>query len=228
MHNSTLNLLKKFRILIVEDDPIALEMISFGLKEHFGKLYVAKDGLEGFEIFKKHNVDMILTDIHMPNLNGLEMIKLILQIKPNQNFIVMTSYDSDKNLLDSIKCGALNFIPKPLDIPTLQRFLLLSLTNLKDELKQISPRVSVNFINEAIFLDNKPIFLSAKNHKIFWLLVYNLDKIVSYEVIEDYIYDGENFSKSALYMSIKRLKYELNDLNIENIHSSGYILKASI
>lgn len=158
MHNSTLNLLKKFRILIVEDDAIALEMISFGLKEHFGKLYVAKDGLEGFEIFKKHNVDMILTDIHMPNLNGLEMIKLILQIKPNQNFIVMTSYDSDKNLLDSIKCGALNFIPKPLDIPTLQRFLLLSLTNLKDELKQISPRVSVNFINEAIFLDNKPIF----------------------------------------------------------------------
>ncbi|WP_235611245.1 hypothetical protein [Campylobacter sputorum] len=52
--------------------------------------------------------------------------------------------------------------------------------------------------------------------------------MVSYEVIEDYIYDGENFSKSALYMSIKRLKYELNDLNIENIHSSGYILKASI
>lgn len=155
---SRFDVLQNKSILLVEDDPITLEMISFGLKEHFGKLYVAKDGLEGFEIFKKHNVDMILTDIHMPNLNGLEMIKLILQIKPNQNFIVMTSYDSDKNLLDSIKCGALNFIPKPLDIPTLQRFLLLSLTNLKDELKQISPRVSVNFINEAIFLDNKPIF----------------------------------------------------------------------
>ncbi|WP_089188692.1 response regulator transcription factor [Campylobacter sputorum] len=154
---SRFDVLQNKSILLVEDDPITLEMISFGLKEHF-ELYVAKDGLEGFEIFKKHNVDMILTDIHMPNLNGLEMIKLILQIKPNQNFIVMTSYDSDKNLLDSIKCGALNFIPKPLDIPTLQRFLLLSLTNLKDELKQISPRVSVNFINEAIFLDNKPIF----------------------------------------------------------------------
>ncbi|MBE7358098.1 response regulator transcription factor [Campylobacter sp. RM12327] len=212
--------------MVVEDDEIALSMLELGLKPYCKKLFLARDGLEGLEIFKKNQIDMILTDLHMSNLNGFEMIKIILSIKPNQNFIVMTSYDSDQNFLNSIKHGALNFIRKPLNMLTIQSSLIIALSNIKSEKKQISKRVSVDYSNENIYLDDELVFLSQKNHKIFWLFLYNLNNVVSYELIESYVYNDENFSKNALQMSIKRIKSQLADVKIENISSIGYILKS--
>lgn len=226
MQLSTLKLLENFTIMIVEDDETALSMLELGLKEYCKKLFLARDGLEGLEIFKENQIDMILTDLHMSNLNGFEMIKIILSIKPNQNFIVMTSYDSDQNFLNSIKHGALNFIRKPLNMLTIQSSLIIALSNIKSEKKQISKRVSVDFSSENIYLDDELTFLSQKNHKIFWLFLYNLNNVVSYELIESYVYnDDENFSKNALQMAIKRIKSQLIDIKLENIPSIGYILK---
>ncbi|KAB0581775.1 response regulator [Campylobacter sputorum subsp. sputorum] len=212
--------------MIVEDDETALSMLELGLKPYCKKLFLARDGLEGLEIFKKNQIDMILTDLHMSNLNGFEMIKIILSIKPSQNFIVMTSYDSDQNFLNSIKHGALNFIRKPLNMLTIQSSLIIALSNIKSEKKQISKRVSVDYSNENIYLDDELVFLSQNNHKIFWLFLYNLNNVVSYELIESYVYNDENFSKKALQMSIKRIKSQLVDIKLENISSIGYILKS--
>lgn len=226
MQLSTLKLLENFTIMIVEDDETALSMLELGLKPYCKKLFLARDGLEGLEIFKKNQIDMILTDLHMSNLNGFEMIKIILSIKPSQNFIVMTSYDSDQNFLNSIKHGALNFIRKPLNMLTIQSSLIIALSNIKSEKKQISKRVSVDYSNESIYFDGELVFLSQNNHKIFWLFLYNLNNVVSYELIESYVYNDENFSKKALQMSIKRIKSQLVDIKLENISSIGYILKS--
>lgn len=226
MQLSTLKLLENFTIMIVEDDETALSMLELGLKPYCKKLFLARDGLEGLEIFKKNQIDMILTDLHMSNLNGFEMIKIILSIKPSQNFIVMTSYDSDQNFLNSIKHGALNFIRKPLNMLTIQSSLIIALSNIKSEKKQISKRVSVDYSNESIYFDDELVFLSQNNHKIFCLFLYNLNNVVSYELIESYVYNDENFSKKALQMSIKRIKSQLVDIKLENISSIGYILKS--
>ncbi|WP_228568514.1 response regulator transcription factor [Campylobacter sputorum] len=226
MQLSTLKLLENFTIMIVEDDETALSMLELGLKPYCKKLFLARDGLEGLEIFKKNQIDMILTDLHMSNLNGFEMIKIILSIKPSQNFIVMTSYDSDQNFLNTIKYGALNFIRKPLNMLTIQSSLIIALSNIKSEKKQISKRVSVDYSNESIYFDDELVFLSQNNHKIFWLFLYNLNNVVSYELIESYVYNDENFSKKALQMSIKRIKSQLVDIKLENISSIGYILKS--
>ena len=87
MHTATLNLLKSLSVLVVEDDDIARLMIAQGVKPYCESFYEAKDGFEGFEIFKKQRIDIIVTDIHMPGLNGFEMMKEILtqlsHIKPN-------------------------------------------------------------------------------------------------------------------------------------------------
>lgn len=223
MKQSTLERLSDFSILVVEDDKVARAMIKQGLKKYFKSFYEADDGLMGLEIFKKHKIDMILTDIHMPNLNGFEMIKYIQAIKPNQNFIIMTSYDNDENLLSSLKQGALNFLRKPLDIIELQTSLLLSLSKFITQKKQISKRILIDFKTEMVYLDEKAVFLSHKNHKIFWLLCYNLNNVVYYEIFEQYLYD--EFSIKALQMSILRIKKELPSLMLENIQNIGYILK---
>jgi YesN/AraC family two-component response regulator len=125
MHQTTLNLLKNFSLLVVEDDEIALMMIKQALKPYVGSLYTAKDGFEGLELFKKYRVDMIVTDIHLPGINGFEMIKEIQILKPEQLFIVMTSFDTDQNIIHSMHEGACNFLRKPIDIKELQTALLM-------------------------------------------------------------------------------------------------------
>lgn len=73
---------RNITLLYVEDDEMTLEEISFFLKKYVKKLIVAKNGEEGLELFKEHNPDMVITDIQMPIMNGLEMSKKILEINP--------------------------------------------------------------------------------------------------------------------------------------------------
>jgi DNA-binding response OmpR family regulator len=226
IRKSTLEMLGNFSILVVEDDDVARVMVKQGLKEYFASYYDAKDGLEGLEMFKKHRVDIIVADIHMPRLNGFEMIKEIFALKPAQPFIIITSYDTDQNIVSSIHNGAFSFLRKPLNIQDLQTAILLSLSK-KINQKQIrlSPTVTIDTNKEIIYQNGEPIFLTQTNNKIFWLLCYNLNRVVSYDMIEDYVYYGESVNKSTIHTAILRIKKNLKDVNIENVSNTGYIIK---
>ncbi|XOB62931.1 response regulator [Campylobacterota bacterium DY0563] len=228
MNNNTLNLLNELSILVVEDDEIARIAIKQGIGNHCKRYYEAEDGLEGLEKFKKEQIDIIITDIHMPALNGFDMIEEIRKLKPNQLFIVMTSYDTDENLITSINEGVFSFLRKPLIIEELQTSLLIAKGRLQYTTKQLSSSIKIDYRNEDIFLNNKHIFLSFNNHKIFWLLCYNLGNLVSYEMIEDYIYDCESVNKSTLHNAILRIKHQLPSVIIDNIQNQGYILKTNL
>lgn len=225
MHLHTLNLLNSLSLLVVEDDEIARMTIKQDLKSYCKNFYSATDGLEGLSLFKEHQVDIIVTDIHMPGINGFDMIEEILKLKPEQLFLVMTSYDTDENLIQSMKGGACSFLRKPLNMEELQTALVMSLGRIKYATRTLSENVYIDYQKEMIYLNNKPIFLSHNCNKIFWLLSYNINHLVSYDMVEDYIYDGEIVNKSTLHNSILRIKKQLTTLCIENISNEGYILK---
>lgn len=225
MHQTTLNLLNTFSILVIEDDEIARMMIKQALKPYCESFYEACDGLEGLELFKEHRIDLIVTDIHLPGLNGFEMMKEILTLKPSQLFIVMTSFDTDQNIIHSMHEGACSFLRKPLDIKELQTALLISSSKVTHSLKELSSEINVDYRKELILKNGEPIFLSQKHHKIFWLLCYNQGRLVTYEMFEDYVYAGESINKSVLHVSILRIKQQLGKILIENSVNMGYILK---
>ncbi|MDR1554853.1 MAG: response regulator transcription factor [Campylobacteraceae bacterium] len=227
MRKSTLDILSDFNVLVVEDDSVARVMLKQGLKECFAAYYEAKNGLEGIEVFKKHKIDIIVVDIHLPLLNGFDMIKEILALKPKQPFIIITSYDTDKNILSSIHTGAFSFLKKPIDIEDLQIALMLALSKkIKQKQIKISDDILLDFNKEMIYKDNEPIFLTYVNNKVFWLLCYNLNNLVSYEMIEDYIYGGKSVNKNVIHTVMLRIKKRLGDINIENIPNAGYMLKS--
>ena len=204
-----LKLLKDLTVLIVEDDEIARELLIGGLKPYCLSVWGAGDGLEGLERFKKLAPAIVITDIHMPAMNGFEMMKEMMRIKPVQKFIVFTSYDTDDNLIKSIEHGAASFLKKPVDIAALCR-LLVALTYEKDEkLVRLGPQTSINLAKEKIYKNGEEIYLSFLQNKLFWLFAYNLNKLVSYEMIEEFVYEGEQTSKGAIQNVVLRLKREL-------------------
>ncbi|CZE47555.1 response regulator [Campylobacter geochelonis] len=227
MSNLKLQILKNTSILVVEDDELTRIAISGGLKRYCEAFYMAKDGLEGLEKFKEQRVDIIVTDIHMPNLNGLDMMNEILKLKPSQNFIVITSYDTDENLFESIKKGAISFIKKPILMENLQNSIVMTAVKNEEKILKLSPNVVLNLSKEKIFLNGKEIYLSRLENAIFWLLCYNISSLVSYEMIEDYAYGGKSIKSGTIHTAIARIKKQLDDIEILNLSCLGYMLKTS-
>lgn len=113
--------LKKIDILYVEDDDIAREKLGSILKRLFKNVYLAANGEEGLLIFQKlftnkNPVDLILSDINMPKMSGLEMLEEIREIDKNIPFIFTTARSESENLLQAIKLKVNHYILKPVDI----------------------------------------------------------------------------------------------------------------
>ena len=106
-------------LLYVEDDFQTQENIHFILKEEVKELYQAFNGKDALEFYYKRQPDIIITDINMPDLNGLHFAQSIKEINPKQSIIIISGYDNKDNLLQSIDIGIDHFIPKPLDFELL-------------------------------------------------------------------------------------------------------------
>ena len=120
------NLLKKFTLLYVEDDDVIRVELSQLLTSFFSEVLVAKNGKEGLRTFLENqdDIDLILTDVNMPELNGIEMIKKIRDFDKKIPVIFATAHSDNDFLAEAIKLRVQEYIVKPIDIRN-----LLSLMN---------------------------------------------------------------------------------------------------
>lgn len=102
-------------LLIVEDDPIILRIYHQILGEIVEKVYLAEDGQKGFESYLTIKPDLILTDIKMPVMNGLDMVKKINEEDKSQRVIVMSAYGESRYYLKAIESGVNGFLLKPIN-----------------------------------------------------------------------------------------------------------------
>jgi len=113
--------LKNITILYVEDDLLVREQTEKILKKLFKKVYVAVDGKEGLELYKEFisNIDVVVTDINMPNMNGLDMIKEINNLNKSIPTIVTTAHSDSHNLIKAIDINVDKYITKPIQVKEL-------------------------------------------------------------------------------------------------------------
>lgn len=114
-------LLKRLKVLYVEDDTHIRNELSALLSNFFGKVYTAGDGVEGLEIFLKNrdDIDVIISDINMPKLTGIEMLKKIREIDAKLPVMFATAYSDNEFLSEAIKLKVFDYIIKPIDIRNL-------------------------------------------------------------------------------------------------------------
>jgi len=113
--------LKTITLLYVEDDILIREQTNKILTKLFKKVFCAYDGQNGLEIFKENGkeIDVIVTDINMPNLNGLEMIRAINKLQSSLPTIVTTAHTDSSYLIDAIDLNVDKYISKPIQIKDL-------------------------------------------------------------------------------------------------------------
>ena len=110
---------KNLTVLYVEDD-ISKEVTAKLLEEIFATVDIASDGLEGLskynEYYQTHNLfyDVVISDINMPKMNGVELSKNIFEINDKQELVIVSAYNDPRNLIDLLNIGVSSFIQKPM------------------------------------------------------------------------------------------------------------------
>jgi len=129
--------LKNISVLYVEDNHEIAEEIVFFLEPMVKKLLCAYNGKEGLELFKKYKPDIIITDIQMPILNGIDMINEIRKVDTNIPIIITTAFNEPNYLLQAIDMDVDKYLMKPIQIKKLKN-VLLDITEQKYEKEQLS------------------------------------------------------------------------------------------
>ncbi|WP_315121771.1 Na-translocating system protein MpsC family protein [uncultured Clostridium sp.] len=107
--------MNNIKLLYVEDEEITRIINKKILKEFVGKLFIAKDGEEGLQLFMKHRPQIVISDLRMPNMNGLEMIKKIREIDQECGIIINTEIEDIEYILESVDIGIDKYLVKPIE-----------------------------------------------------------------------------------------------------------------
>jgi YesN/AraC family two-component response regulator len=107
--------------LYVEDDPVTRNIMEkiFHLKLPGVSLHVAENGRVGLELYKKHAPEIVITDVNMPVMDGIEMAAEIKSVNPGAIIIAISAYSNTEYLLNSIEIGINHYVLKPIDFDKL-------------------------------------------------------------------------------------------------------------
>jgi DNA-binding response OmpR family regulator len=216
--------LKNSTILYIEDDDITRGNISSFLQRKCENFYSAVDGKEGLEFFEKYQPDIIITDIEMPNLDGLSMAKKIRKQSASTQIIITTAYTSQEYLLEAVNLQLIKYIVKPISLPKLNEALTSCEDFLEEDIstkKYLETDTFYDIYTKELIKDNQIISLSKNERTLIDLLIKNHPAPTSYEAIETNVYEFAS-SKNAIKLLVKSLRNKINKEAISNVSGLGY------
>jgi len=221
-------ILKKSSILLAEDDESVRESFKRVLLLFVNHVYSAKDGEEALKLYEKHNPDIIITDIKMPKMNGLEFIKKIRESDHDTPVIVTSAYTDQDFLLESIKLSLVEYVVKPIKESDLDRLLKECVKALEKKSKtiiELSSTCMYDYDNKILTCNDKKIVLTHKEVELFEILLAHRGSLVTKYAIEDKLYIYEEAPPSALKNLVFKLRKKIGDDIIKTVNKLGYIIE---
>jgi len=155
--NDILKYSKELSLLYVEDDIELQYQTNELLSVLFKSVKTADDGVQALELFTQENFDLLITDIKMPNMDGIELIKRIREINPTQSIIITSAYNDSENLLRFINIGIQHFIIKPINFTSFQETLYKSSKNIVNDKLIESYRKNLETTNNELNAKNSEL-----------------------------------------------------------------------
>lgn len=210
-------LCENYSLLYVEDDKDIAKVFLSYLKKLFNVIEYQENGKKGLVAYREREFDLVITDIQMPLMDGLEMASKIKNINQNQNILFVSAYSDNYKLLESIKIGVDGYILKPVDYDNLNSVLYKTLYKIKkmesaDIYKNSLEKLVNKKTSENLFLKNEKI----KNYeKTLYALI---------EIIESRdAYTGKHSLRVANYAKKIAKEVNLDDITCEEIFKAGML-----
>ena len=218
---------KKYNLtlLYIEDEPFILKNAVEFLSDYFLEVYKAQNGKKALQIYKEKNPDIIITDIQMPHMDGLEFCREVRKTDETTPIIITTAFANQEYLLQAIELNLVKYLIKPLDEESLLGALDLceqKISKRDKSVVRLSQKHYFDSFNKTLFYDDELVKLTSNELGLLQLLVEKKDRIISYKEIENYVYDGEYMSEDALKSLIKSLRKKITKSSIQNHSKLGY------
>lgn len=220
---------KEIKILLVDDEPDILEIIGYNLSQEGYQIVTAKNGREAIAKAKKELPQLIIMDVMMPEMDGMEACENIRKIPELSHTIItfLTARSEDYSQVAGFDAGADDYIAKPIKPKLLVSKVKALLRRLK-ETEQNSETLNVGGIEinrEAykIIKDEKEIVLPRKEFELFYLLASKPGKVFTREEILDKVWGNEVIvGGRTIDVHIRKLREKIGDELFKTIKGVGY------
>jgi two-component system copper resistance phosphate regulon response regulator CusR len=221
-------------LLLVEDEPNVVSIISRGLSDEGFTVSIAPDGLIGKQMALENQFDLIMLDIMLPGINGLELCKIIKEQKPNTPIIMLTALGTTENVVNGLDNGADDYLIKPFKFAELFARIRMLLRRYhgvvsQDQIITVAD-LQVNLSAKTVKRNQQEIVLTATEYRLLEYMAKNRSKILSRIDILENVWDIDfNLGTNVVDVYVNYLRKKI-DKNTDQklIHTAvglGYILK---
>jgi two-component system, OmpR family, alkaline phosphatase synthesis response regulator PhoP len=220
----------KQKILIVDDEPDILELIEYNLKKEGYQVFTASNGLEAIQAAKKNLPDLIVLDIMMPKLDGIETCRQLRAMPDFKNtfMVFLTARSEEYSEISGFNVGADDYIAKPIKPRALiSRINAILRRNTMSE-NEIENKLEIGDLvidREAylVFQKGKKIVLAKKEFELLYLLASKPAKVFTREVILNNIWeDSVVVTNRTIDVHIRKLREKLGDEYVTTVKGVGY------
>ena len=221
---------KDIRILLVDDEPDILEIVSYNLSSEGYQVFTAKNGVDGVAKAKKKNPHLIILDVMMPEMDGIEACEVIRRTPGLENTIItfLTARGEDYSQVAGFDAGADDYITKPIKPKVLVSKVKALLRRLKeeenpaDDIMKVGDLV-INREEYKIVNKGKEIVLPRKEFELLALLASKPNKVFKREVILDKVWGQEVVvGGRTIDVHIRKLREKIGDDHFKTIKGVGY------
>ena len=219
--------LKSLKVLLVEDEEKLALLLKRAIGESFYSFLVAKDGVEGLELYKKISPDIIITDIMMPNKTGLEMAKEIKKLDPKSNIIILSAYSEVDKFLGAIDVGVMKYFIKPFDPDEVLEYIASLEESIGEQFIEVYGEFRFNKTTKGLYKNNRYVPLSKKEVAFLEMLLQDTqtnNSVVSYDKIKKKLWGKEDVSDERLRTFVKRFREKTSKELVTNVKAQGYRL----
>ena len=219
----------EYSVLFVEDEAILRKNYTLYLNMIFDTVYEASDGKEAYRIYKEKNVDILIVDISIPKLNGLELLEKIREQDHSTKAIVLTAHKEHNFLHQATRLKLTEYLLKPVSrvalksaidkaIEELRNFSTINIKN-----RVLADNYQWNYTHEELTCNGRVIPLTNKEKIVFSLFMENINTTISKDQLIYTIWDDYKESHEASLKTIlAKLRKKLPPGLISNVHGVGY------
>ncbi|WP_411028984.1 response regulator transcription factor [Spongiimicrobium sp. 3-5] len=221
---------KDIKILLVDDEPDILEIVNYNLSAEGYQVFTAKNGLEGVAKAKKKLPHLIVLDVMMPEMDGIEACEIMRRTPGLENTIItfLTARGEDYSQVAGFDAGADDYITKPIKPKVLVSKVKALLRRLKEDNAETEDIVKVGNIvinREEYKIENngKEIILPRKEFELLALLTSKPSKVFKREVILDKVWGNEVVvGGRTIDVHIRKLREKIGDNHFKTVKGVGY------
>jgi DNA-binding response OmpR family regulator len=223
------------KVLIIEDNARVSALLKRGLESQGYQIYISEDAEDALVMVERISFDLVITDIMLPQMNGIELSKIIKQKNPDLPIIMLTALGTIDEKIEGFDAGADDYMVKPFEIRELYariKAVLLRKSSLskKNEIaNQIEyQNLIVDKKTNRVFRDQKEISLTPKEFKLLVFLMSNAERVLTREEIAENVW-GNHFDTGTNYIDVyiaylrKKIDKDFDEKLIHTKPGMGFI-----